>query len=88
MRAPRPEPTLDELREARLTWLLAAALMLLWANDFRAVFWVAVIPGLLAVVLLMFGVKEPERHAGARRTNPIRKENLGRRGRPARTGRR
>ena len=26
--------------------LLAMALMLLWANDFRAVFWVAVIPAL------------------------------------------
>ena len=25
--------------------LLAVGLMLLWANDFRAVFWVAVIPG-------------------------------------------
>ena len=61
--------------------LLAVGLMLWWANDFRAVFWVAVIPGLLAVVLLMFGVKEPERHAGARRTNPIRKENLERLGR-------
>ena len=32
--------------------LLAMGLMLLWANDFRAVFWVAVIPGLLAVALL------------------------------------
>jgi len=28
--------------------LLATALMLLWAGDFRAVFWVAVIPGMLA----------------------------------------
>lgn len=26
--------------------LLAMGLMLLWANDFRAVFWVAIIPGL------------------------------------------
>jgi len=51
-------------------------LMLLWANDFRAVFWVAVIPGLLAVALLLFGVREPERHIGERRTNPIRRENL------------
>ena len=25
--------------------LLAVGLMLLWANDFRAVFWVAVVPG-------------------------------------------
>lgn len=56
--------------------LLAVVLMLLWANDFRAVFWVAVIPGLLAVVLLLFGVREPERHVGEKRTNPIRRENL------------
>lgn len=56
--------------------LLAVGLMLLWANDFRAVFWVAVIPGFLAVALLFFGVREPARHEGERRTNPIRRENL------------
>jgi MFS family permease len=56
--------------------LLAVGLMLLWANDFRAVFWVAVIPGLLAVALLLFGVKEPDRHESARRVNPIRRDNL------------
>jgi sugar phosphate permease len=41
--------------------LLAVGLMLLWANDFRAVFWVAVIPGMLAVGLLFFGIREPAR---------------------------
>jgi MFS family permease len=56
--------------------LLAVGLMLLWANDFRAVFWVAVIPGMMAVALLLFGVHEPERHIGAKRSNPIRRENL------------
>lgn len=56
--------------------LLAVGLMLVWANDFRAVFWVAVIPGVLAVVLLLVGVREPERHPGAKRSNPIRRENL------------
>jgi len=56
--------------------LLAVGLMLLWANDFRAVFWVAVIPGMLAVSLLLFGVREPDRHGGGKRTNPIRRENL------------
>jgi MFS family permease len=56
--------------------LLAVGLMLLWANDFRAVFWVAVVPGLLAVALLFFGVREPERRAGEKRSNPIRRENL------------
>lgn len=56
--------------------LLAAGLMLLWANDFRAVFWVAVVPGLLAVALLAAGVREPGRPAGGKRTSPIRRENL------------
>ncbi len=58
--------------------LLAMGLMLLWANDFRAVFWVAVIPGLLAVALLFFGVREPDRPQGRPATNPIRRENLAR----------
>jgi len=56
--------------------LLAVALMLLWANDFRAVFWVAVIPGVLAVALLWFGLHEPAPLAGTPRTNPIRRDNL------------
>ena len=60
--------------------LLAVGLMLLWANDFRAVFWVAVIPGLMAVALLLFGVREPERHEDGKRSNPIRRENLKRLG--------
>ena len=56
--------------------LLAVGLMLLWANNFRAVFWVAVVPGLLAVALLVVGIVEPDRAPSAPRTNPIRKENL------------
>ena len=56
--------------------LLATALMLLWANDFRAVFWVAVIPGVLAVVLLVVGIREVPRTAPARPVNPIRREAL------------
>ncbi len=56
--------------------LLAMGLMLLWANDFRAVFWVAVIPAVLSVALLLFGVQEPERKALGPRVNPIRRENL------------
>jgi len=62
--------------------LLAVGLMLLWANDFRAVFWVAVIPGAMAVILLLVGIKEPERHKEEKRTNPIRIENLKRLGKP------
>ena len=60
--------------------LLEVGLMLLWANDFRAVFWVAVIPGLMAVALLLFGIREPEHHETGKRSNPIRRENLKRLG--------
>jgi predicted MFS family arabinose efflux permease len=55
---------------------LAVGLMLLWANDFRAVFWVAVIPGLMAVALLLLGLREPVHPQAIKRTNPIRRENL------------
>ena len=65
--------------------LLAVGLMLLWANDFRAVFWVAVIPGFLAVALLLLGVREPEPQPGpqgSKRQNPISRKNLKRLGAP------
>jgi MFS family permease len=60
--------------------LLATGLMLLWADDFRAVFWVAVIPGLISVALLAFGISEPARHGDGPRLNPIRRDNLRRLG--------
>jgi MFS family permease len=56
--------------------LLAVGLMLLWANDFQAVFWVAVIPGVLSVLVLIFGVQEPDHHHPGRGINPIRRESL------------
>ena len=56
--------------------LLAVGLMLHWANDFRAVFWVAVIPGILSVTLLLFGIREPERSKSEKRINPIHRANL------------
>ena len=56
--------------------LLAMGLMLLWANDFRAVFWIAVIPAFLSVALLYFGVQEPAHHHNGRRLNPISRANL------------
>jgi MFS family permease len=56
--------------------LLAVGLMLLWANDFRAVFWVAVIPGVLSVLLLLWGVQEPERHQDAPTSDPISRAQL------------
>ena len=49
--------------------LLAIGLMLLWAGDFRMVFWFAVIPAVIAVLLLIFGVEEPG--TGTARRNPV-----------------
>ena len=60
--------------------LLAVALMLLFAGDFRAVFWVAVIPAALAVLLLVIGVSEPAPKAGGAPAQPIRRDALRRMG--------
>ena len=60
--------------------LLAVGLMLLWANDFRAVFWVATIPGMMAVALLLFGLREPAHQQTEKRSNPISRKNLKRLG--------
>ena len=56
--------------------LLAVVLMLLWSSDFRRVFWIAVIPGVLAVALLLFGIREPKKDSATQRSNPVRRENL------------
>ena len=56
--------------------LLAVGLMLLWHNDFQTVFWVAVIPAALCVLLLALGVQEPDRPAGMRRPWPIQRDGL------------
>ncbi|WP_380180498.1 MFS transporter [Kalamiella sp. sgz302252] len=61
--------------------LLAVGLMLLWSDNFRAVYWVAVVPAFLAVALLFFGLHEPRTPVATVRTNPIKKENLKRLGR-------
>lgn len=59
--------------------LLAVGLMLLWQDDFRGVFWVAVIPGVLSVLVLFFGVREPA-FMHENRGNPIRRKNIKRLG--------
>lgn len=51
--------------------LTAVAFMVWLANDIRAVLWIAVIPGFIAVALLIFGVHDPEPagiNSGRRRT--------------------
>ncbi len=68
--------TLDAVG-ATLGPLLAVGLMLLWSDHFRTVFWIAVIPGLASAALLAFGLREPAAAGNkAKRTNPIRRENL------------
>lgn len=42
--------------------LLAIALMALTSDDFRFVFWIAVVPAFIAFGLMVFGVEEPVRH--------------------------
>ena len=57
---------------------LAVVFMLLWADDFRAVFWVASVPAFLCVALLIWRVHEPERPQATKRVNPISRANLAR----------
>jgi MFS family permease len=45
---------------------LAIALMLAFAENIRLVYWFAVIPAALCVLVLFFGVEEPDRPASAR----------------------
>jgi len=53
--------------------LVASALMAMTLEDFRLVFWVAVVPAFLAVGILVFGVEEPAAMPPARETRlPIR----------------
>jgi MFS family permease len=57
--------------------LLAIGLMWLTVNDFTLVFWVAVVPAFLSLLLILFAVREPERPEGLRRVaNPISKAEL------------
>jgi MFS family permease len=59
--------------------LLAVALMLFFANHFQIVFWIAVIPGVLSVMLLILGVKEPLTPTPReKRINPLSRQNLSR----------
>jgi len=58
--------------------LLAIGLMGLFADDFVAVFWVAVVPAFLSFGLIVLAVHEPARPAGARRVrHPLSRAELG-----------
>ncbi len=57
--------------------LLAVALMALYANDFRAVFWWALVPAALAVLLIVVGVREPDdTRTSAKHSWPIHSQQL------------
>ncbi|MDH7975721.1 MFS transporter [Sphingomonas sp. AR_OL41] len=59
--------------------LLAIGLMIAFANDIKAVFWVAAIPALLAVAFVLFGVEDVPVMPGAVAARvPIRFADLGR----------
>ncbi len=60
--------------------LLATVLMVLWAGDFRAVFWVACVPAVACVALLAVGVREPAAAPAAQRPNPLSRAQLRRLG--------
>jgi MFS family permease len=56
--------------------LIAIGLMWLLASDIRAVFWIAVIPALVAVLLVLFAVREPDAAPGAAARQPVRFADL------------
>jgi MFS family permease len=56
--------------------LLAIGLMLLLANDIRSIFWIAVIPAVVAVLVVAFAVDEPRAAAGAPARTPLRLAEL------------
>jgi MFS family permease len=51
--------------------LAAVGLMVLFAGDVRAVFWIAVIPAVAAVAVLALGVREPARHVEPAGSSPL-----------------
>jgi MFS family permease len=56
--------------------LLAVALMLVSSNNFRLVFWIATIPAVIALVLIIFAVREKNREFLQAPTYPLSLENF------------
>ena len=57
--------------------LAAIALMTLSGDDFRLVFWIALLPGFASVVVLLIGIKEaPDRRSDDRGRYPVRRNDL------------
>jgi MFS family permease len=62
--------------------LIAIALMAMFNDNFRLVFWLAVVPGLVSVAVLAAGVREPARRPRAAAEAPIHWAELRRIGGP------
>ena len=61
--------------------VIAILLMALFADDFRRVFWIALVPGVCAVVVLQFAVREPARSLDTHKARaPVRWRELHRLG--------
>ncbi|MCP8938475.1 MFS transporter [Alsobacter sp. SYSU M60028] len=59
--------------------LAAIGLMLATSDNYRAVFWVAVIPAMLSFALISFGVSEPDRPRPARKARfPLHRDEMAR----------
>nr|WP_284732207.1 MFS transporter [Sphingobium nicotianae] len=57
--------------------LLAIGLMLLFRNDMRAVFWVAVIPAVMSAMIVLVWVREPADHGAGTARMPLRMRDIG-----------
>jgi MFS family permease len=60
--------------------LAAVGLMLLLANDFVSVFWIAVIPAVLSFAVIVFFVREPERPVQQTVRSPLSRAEMARLG--------
>lgn len=56
--------------------LIAIGLMVLTGDNFRLVFWIAFIPGVLAIAMLLLGVREPVTRSGKSFRSPLNRQSL------------
>lgn len=58
--------------------LLAVVLMAASGDDFRFAMWFAVLPAIACVAFIVFGIDEPESRTAAKRSVPLRREEIAR----------
>jgi MFS family permease len=56
--------------------LIALGLMLVFGNDVRLVFWIAAVPAVMAVLIIVWMVHEPSVHRAEQRRFPIQRSQL------------